>query len=112
MKHKPQSAPPEVYGYVADELTAMLEADIEPRVIGFPSRDRLEVSYPLLVDRDGWSVIGSADIEVEREPGSMQPGEPTRFLRLWVMSCTHYDDDNNPTPYVFHVGKFGLYFEI
>ena len=74
MADKLKAAPPDVYGYVADELTAMIEADIEPRVIGFPSRDRLAVSYPLLVNRDGWSVIGSAEFEVEREPGSMQPG--------------------------------------
>ena len=112
MADKLKAAPPDVYGYVADELTAMIEADIEPRVIGFPSRDRLAVSYPLLVNRDGWSVIGSADFEVEREPGSMQPGEPTRFLRLWVMSCIRYDDSNQPMPHKFHVGKFGRYFEI
>ena len=107
-----REVPEYIYEWVAEALTAALDADEQPLVTSFPSRDRLAVSYPLLVNRDGWSVIGSADFEVEREPGSMQPGEPTRFLRLWVMSCIRYDDSNQPMPHKFHVGKFGRYFEI
>lgn len=103
-------APDVVYEWVAEELTAVLEAGDQPLVTSFPRGGRLKTSYRVEVDREGWHVVIFADFVSEAVENTTTPGEPLSYRGLYVSHCRHYNDDGAADNFTFHPRKFARYF--
>lgn len=105
-----REAPAQLYEWVAEALTAALDADEQPLVTSFPRRGRLKTSYRVEIDRDGWQVEVFADFISEAVDGTTTPGEPLEYRGLYVSRCRRFADDGTVTSYLFRTHKFGKYF--
>lgn len=105
-----REVPEYIYEWVAEALTAALDADEQPLVTSFPRRGRLKTSYRVEIDRDGWQVEVFADFISEAVDGTTTPGEPLEYRGLYVSRCRRFDDDGSVKSYLLRVHKFGKYF--